>query len=435
MTQKLKLAIIGGGSSYTPELIEGIITRINILAVTELVLVDIPVGQEKLNIVTDLAKRMIQKSGLNINIASTLDLDSALSECAFVITQFRVGGLKARGLDEMIPLSFNMIGQETTGAGGFAKAMRTIPVILSIAKKMEQLCPDGWLINFTNPSGMVTEAVLNHTSIKSVGLCNVPINMEMSLAEELEASPEDLYCEFIGLNHLSWIKKVYLHGKDITESLFNDSKKRESVVANVPEVEGAEKFVASLKLIPSPYLNYFYYENHMLEEEKESVASGKGSRAEQVMKIEEDLFKLYETPELSEKPSQLSERGGSLYSEAAMSLIESIHTNSGKIHVLNVLNNGAIKDLDDKVVIETNCIVTSSGARPITTGPLPPSIKGLVHSVKAYEQLTIEAAVEGSKTKALLALMNNPLVHGADIAQNILERMIEAHSEHLSYLK
>lgn len=432
---KLKMAIIGGGSSYTPELIEGIIEKHKELPITELVLVDIKDGKHKLDIITGLSKRMIKASGLNIKLNATYDLDEALKDASYVVTQFRVGGLKARSLDERIPISYDMIGQETTGAGGFAKALRTIPVVLDIARRMERLCPDAWLINFTNPSGMVTEAVLNHTSIRSIGLCNVPINMKMSLVDELDTTIDDIYCEFIGLNHLSWIQRVFVEGKDVTASLFEDTKKRESVVANVPEVDGAEELIKSLRLIPSPYLNYFYFEKFMVQEEKESINTGKGSRAEQVMAIEEDLFKLYESEELSEKPSQLSERGGSLYSEAAISLIESIHTNSGKMHVLNVINNGAVRDLNDDAVIETNCVVTNSGARPIVSGFLPAQVKGLVQSVKNYEQLTIEAVVEGSKDKALLALMSNPLVHGADIAKQILNDILDAHGEYVSYIK
>lgn len=431
---EIKMTIIGGGSSYTPELIEGIIQKHKKLPITHLVLVDIEEGKHKLDVITGLSNRMIQASGLNIQLKSTLDLDNALKDATYVITQFRVGGLKARSLDEHIPITYNMIGQETTGAGGFAKALRTIPVVLDIAKRMELLCPDAWLINFTNPSGMVTEAVLNHTSIRSIGLCNVPINMKMSLVEELNTTPEDIYCEFVGLNHLSWIKKVFVSGKDVTTSLFEDSRKRKSIVANVPEVEGAEELIQSLKLMPSPYLNYFYFESFMIQEEKDSIASGKGSRAEQVMVIEEDLFKLYESKELSKKPPQLSERGGSLYSEAAISLIESIHTNSGKMHVLNVLNAGAVKDLDDDAVIETNCIVTNSGARPIVSGKLPMPVKGLVQSVKNYEQLTIEAVIEGSKDKALIALMSHPLVHGADMAKRLLNDILKAHDDYLFYI-
>ncbi len=436
MPEKLKIAVIGGGSSYTPELIEGIINRLNVLPVKEIVLVDIVDGGKNLKIITKLAIRMAKKSLVKLTITSTFDLNSALRNCSFVITQFRVGRLKARAVDEKIPLSLNMIGQETTGAGGFAKALRSIPVALDIAKRMEKICPEAWLINFANPAGILTEAILNNSNIKCLGLCNVPLNMERDLANRLSVSGEDLYCKFIGLNHLSWIKQVFVKGEDRTSAIFSEiiKGKNGSVVANIPEIEGANNLIKSLKLLPSPYLNYYYFESHMVKKEKQALLEGKGTRAEEVMKIEKALFKIYANPELAKKPVQLSERGGSLYSEAALSLIESLYTDSGKTHVVNLLNNGAIKDLPDNVVVETNCMVSRSGAKPMTSESLPLSIRGLVQGVKAYEQLTIQAAITKSKEVALIALINNPLVHGANNAQILLERFIEAHQKYLSYL-
>ncbi len=436
MPEKLKIAVIGGGSSYTPELIEGIIDRLNVLPVKEIVLVDIVDGEKNLEIITKLAIRMVEKSPAKLTVTSTFNLNSALRNCSFVITQFRVGGLKARALDEKIPLSLNMIGQETTGAGGFAKALRTIPVVLDIAKRMERICPEAWLINFTNPAGILTEAVLNNSNINCLGLCNVPLNMERDLANRLFASGDDLYCKFVGLNHLSWIKQVFVKGEDRTPAIFNKigKEKRGSIVANISEIEGADKLIKSLKLLPSPYLNYYYFEKRMLKKEKQAISEGKGTRAEQVMKIEKTLFKIYSDPELAKKPVQLSERGGSLYSEAALSLIESLYADSGKTHVVNLLNNGAIKDLPDNVVVETNCVVSRSGAKLVTSESLPLSIRGLVQSVKAYEQLTIQAAITKSKEIAFVALLNNPLVHDANNAQILLERFLEAHKKYLSYL-
>ena len=213
----IKLAVIGGGSSYTPELIEGVIQRIEALPVSEICLVDVEDGKEKLSIIEGLSRRMVEKAGLNIRVRATLNRREAIRDAHFVMTQFRVGGLKARARDERIPLKYNVIGQETTGPGGFAKALRTVPVILDICKDIEELAPDAWLINFTNPASIVTEAVLKHTKVKSMGLCNVPIGMRYAVAESLNAKPEETYIEFAGLNHMVWGHKVYVNGEDRTQ--------------------------------------------------------------------------------------------------------------------------------------------------------------------------------------------------------------------------
>ncbi len=428
---RLKFVIIGGGSSYTPELIEGLIERHSYLQASEVVLVDIEEGKEKLHIIKELSERMVKRSRLDIKITATINRREALTGAAYVITQFRVGGLDARSQDEKIPLKYHTVGQETTGPGGFAKALRTIPVVLAIAREMEELCPDAWLINFTNPSGIITEAVKTYSSIRCIGLCNVPINMERHLAEELNVPVDKVYCEFIGLNHLSWIKKVYVDGVDKTEDLFSQPIFKESILKNIPSVKGSKELINVLKLIPSPYLDYFYFEKAMVSEELESMKNGLGTRADKVREVEKELFKIYANPEVDEKPAQLSERGGSLYSEAALSLIDSIHNNRGHIHVVNVANMGAISDVRSDSVIETNCIVNKSGAHPIASGELPEVIRSLVISVKEYERYTVKAAVKGDREAAFKALLNNPLIHGADTAQALLEEILEANKKYL----
>lgn len=427
----LKLAVIGGGSSYTPELAEGIIKRYDFLPVKEIVLVDVEMGREKVEIITSLLKRMFKRYSLDVNIWSTLDRESALSGADFVITQFRVGGLKARARDESIPLKYGVIGQETTGPGGFAKALRTIPEILNICSDIERICPDAWLINFTNPSGIVTEAIRKHSKVKTIGLCNVPINMERSITSSLNADPSRVYCSFTGLNHLSYIKNVFLDGKDITGMILSSPTVKDEIVKNIQGVEWAGEFLSSLGLIPSPYLKYFYFEKEMLKEELENVKKGIGTRADEVMRVEDELFKLYRDPDLKEKPEQLSKRGGALYSEAAVSLIDSIYNNRSRIHVVNVQNSSTIPDLPEDSVIETNCVIDSSGAHPISCGHLPLNVKGLVQQVKSYEELTIKAAVTGNRKDALMALVNNPLVHDAGTAEFILHDILDANKEHL----
>lgn len=421
----LKIAVIGGGSSYTPELIEGIIKNHAALPVGEVVLADIEEGREKVTVIESLARRMFRKAGLTVQVSATLDRKRALSKADFVLSQIRVGGLPARQKDETIPLEYGLIGQETTGAGGFAKALRTIPVVLDICRDMEALCPEAWLINFTNPSGIITTAIQKHSRVKCVGLCNIPINMERAIAGLLSMDPARLYCRFVGLNHLSFITNVYLDGKDITQDILQ-SVSDASIVQNIPDIAWSAGLISALKVIPSPYFKYFFRERAMLIEEREAMEKGH-CRAMDVMSIEKELFSLYQNPELSEKPAQLEKRGGAYYSEIAISLIGSIYNNASRVHVVNTMNRGAIADLPRDSVVETNCVIDAAGAHPLASGPLPLEIGGLVAQVKAYEELTVAAAIQESKALALAALVNNPLVRDASIAEALLDRMIEAH--------
>lgn len=432
MNKDLKFVIIGGGSSYTPEIIEGVISHYNALPVKTIYLVDIPSGKEKLKVIESLSKRMVSKAGLPIQIKSTLNRREALENADYVLTQIRVGGLKARAKDERIPLHFGLIGQETTGAGGFAKALRTIPIVLKIAQDMEELCPNAWMINFTNPSGMVTEAVLKHSQIKAIGLCNVPINMTHYISEMVGKSVDEIECCYAGLNHLSWVTQILHNGEDLLPTLVDSTEGMGKIMANIPEMDGQESIIRALRCLPSPYLHYYYFEKEMLQEEMESVLSGKGCRAEQVMNTEKNLFELFEQPELESKPEELSERGGSRYSEAAISLLVSLETDDQKKHVLNVFNKGTFPSLPDDAVIETNCIVGSSGPVPVKHIEMPTAIRGLVQNVKAYEQLSIDAATYGSKDSALAALMMHPLIHGASNASPLLEQILEAHKDYLN---
>ncbi|KUO77375.1 MAG: 6-phospho-beta-glucosidase [Clostridia bacterium BRH_c25] len=427
----IKIVVIGGGSSYTPELADGIIRKHPVLPVSEIVLVDINDGKEKCEINTALLKRMFAKADLNTRIHMTLDRGTALTGADFVITQFRVGGLEARAKDESIPVKYDMIGQETTGPGGFAKALRTIPVMLEICRDMEYLCPDAWLINFTNPSGIVTEAVLKHSGVKCIGLCNVPINMKRMLEEHLGADKSRLHCRFTGLNHLSVIKNVYLDGRDVLGEILESPIVKREIVSNIPSVDFSGDFLSSLGFIPSPYLRYYYFEKQLLAEEKEKLEQGHGTRAREVMEIEKKLFEMYQEEELDHKPAELSERGGALYSEAAVELIDSIWNNKSAIHIVNVPNGGAVPELPQDCIIETNCIVNREGAVPLTGGSLPEGIIGLIQHAKAYECLTIEAAVSGSKSKALAALINNPLVHDVPAAIKLLHELLEANNKYL----
>ena len=426
----IKLVVIGGGSSYTPELVEGVINNYDSLPVREVVFVDVPMGEEKVKINTEFIKRMIHKAQLNIEVSYTFDRKDALRGADFVMTQLRVGGLAARAKDEHIPLKYNVIGQETTGPGGFAKALRTIPVMLDICKDMEEVCPDAWLINFTNPSGIVTEALHKYTKIKNIGLCNVPIGMHYDIAERLNVDPKEINCNVIGLNHLSFVNKVYYKGDNVISKAL-EVKNDEGIVQNISKIEIADLVAQKLNMYLSPYLQYFFFEKEMLEEELESLRENKGTRADQVQEVERKLFELYQDENLDHKPEELSKRGGARYSEAAINLINSIYNNVGDVQVVNVSNNGSIADLPNDASVEVNCIINKHGATPLTNGHLPTAVRGLVQHVKAYEELTVEAAVTGDYDTALLALISNPLVHDGEAAKNILDELLEAHKEYL----
>lgn len=429
--KKIKTVVIGGGSSYTPELAEGFVKNRDSFPLRELVLVDVESGRKKTEIVCALIRRMFEKEELDIAVSYTFDREKALEGADFVISQFRVGGLEARSKDEKLPLRYGMIGQETTGPGGFAKALRTIPVMLGICRDMEKICPDAWLINFTNPSGVVTQAVRKYTKVKCIGLCNVPINMTREAQEALGADRSRVHCSFAGLNHLSFIGKLYVDGRDLLKDSDAIRRLKENSMKNIPDIGLPLELLEALGFIPSSYLKYYFLEKHMLDEELKSFKETGKTRADDVMEVERRLFEKYSEESLREKPAELAQRGGSMYSEAAVSLMDSIWNDRGDIHVVNVPNNGCLPDLPPDAVVETNCVIRREGAVPLSYGPLPSSIKGLVQHVKAYEELTIEAAVEKSREKAFLALVNHPLVHDAYDARMLLDDMLEANSAYI----
>lgn len=432
----LKIAVIGGGSSYTPELIDGFIKRADELPISEIYLADVYEGSQKLEIVSALAKRMLTRAGIDTLVKSSLDRRSALEGADFVVTQFRVGGLKARALDEEIPLRYNVIGQETTGAGGFAKAIRTIPVMAAICKDMEQLAPDAWLINFTNPSGIITEMVHRFTKTKIIGLCNVPIGMVNNISKVLGVDSSRVTIDFVGLNHLVWGKNVYLDGERITEKVLQNLCDGESInIKNIPDLKMDSDFLKSLGMIPCPYHRYYYMTEEMLSEQMEEYKSGAGTRATQVMNIEKELFKAYNEIKLDKKPEQLEKRGGAYYSDVAVSLIDAIYNNKNEIHAVNVRNNGAISNLPEDVVIEANSVINKTGAHPLTIGRLDDKINGLVQSVKAYELLTVQAAVSGDYHTALQALICNPLVRSVHTAKKIFDDILKENEKFLPQFK
>jgi len=433
MKKELKIVTIGGGSSYTPELIEGFINRYETLPVTELWLVDVEKGKEKLEIITNLAKRMVEKSGLPIKIFATLDRRSALKDADFVTTQMRVGLLDARIKDERIPLSHGLIGQETNGFGGMFKALRTIPIILDIVKDMQELCPDAWLINFTNPAGMVTEAIYRYTNFKkAIGLCNVPIGMAAGIAKLLEVDRSRITMEIQGSNHNIFATDVCLDGKSVfnqvMELYINNAEN--ASMRNIKALEYSKGLLKGLNAIPCPYHNYYFFTKEQLETQLEEFEKGE-VRAEVVKKVEEELFELYKDVNLKEKPKQLEQRGGALYSEAACNLIDSLHNNKGDAQYVNIPNKGTITNLPNDCSIEVACFITADGPKPTPLGELKPTVNGLIQTIKSFESLVVQAAVEGSKEIAITAMNVNPLCSSDHLANTVFEEMLEAHKEYL----
>ncbi|GGJ94159.1 putative 6-phospho-beta-glucosidase [Lentibacillus kapialis] len=429
----LKVAIIGGGSSYTPEIIEGILNRYDSFPVTDIALVDIEPGQEKLNIVGELAKRMIQKAGKSINLTCTLDRRKALKGADFVSTQIRVGGLNAREKDERIPLRHGYVGQETNGAGGIFKAFRTIPVLLDLAEDVQEICPNAWIINFTNPAGMVTEAVLRHSAHKKViGVCNIPFNMRHSVAEILEVPPETVKIEFVGLNHFVFGKKIYAEGIDRTQEVLQKlaGEELDYSPANIVSLGWSKTFIEAMNLLPNPYHQYYFQTREVLEKDIQAFREN-GTRAEKVHTLEKSLFELYKNPDLQEKPKELEKRGGAYYSDVACSLMDSIYNNKEDIQTVNTLNNGAIPDLPDDCVIEVNSVITKHGPRPIASGPLPSTIQGSISQMKAFEELVIQAAVTGNYYDAYTSMLMNPLVADEKGSKLLLDELLKAHKEYL----
>ncbi|MDV3450930.1 6-phospho-beta-glucosidase [Bacillus safensis] len=433
MAKGLKVVTIGGGSSYTPELVEGFIKRYDEFPISELWLVDIEAGKEKLEIVGNLAKRMVKKAGLPIEVHLTLDRRKALVDADFVTTQFRVGLLEARMKDECIPLKYDVIGQETNGPGGLFKGLRTIPVILDIVKDIEELCPNAWLVNFTNPAGMVTEAVLRYSNHrKVVGLCNVPIGIRMGIAKGLGVDASRVEVSFAGLNHMVFGLNVFLDGKSIMDQVIEDMADPNSSMSmnNIQAIPWDADFLKGLGVIPCPYHRYYYKTSDMLAEEKKAAAN-EGTRAEVVRALENDLFELYKDPDLDIKPPQLEKRGGAYYSDAACNLIASIYNDKHDIQPVNTINNGAISDIPNDSAVELNCVITKDGPKPIAVGEMPVAVKGLISQIKSFERVAAEAAVTGDYNTALVAMTINPLVPSDAIAKSILDEMLEAHKEYL----
>ena len=432
MSQKLKIVTIGGGSSYTPELLEGFIKRYRELPVTELWLVDVEEGSHKLDIIHALCERMVEKAGVPMKVYKTLNRREALKDADFVTTQLRVGQLQAREKDERIPLSHGYLGQETNGAGGLFKGLRTIPVIFDIIKDVEEICPNAWVINFTNPAGMVTEAVYRHTGFKRfIGVCNIPVGMKMFITDVLRLTPEDdLSIDLFGLNHMVFIRDVLVNGESRFAELLDgvaSGKLTANTVKNIFDMPFSEGLIRSLNLLPCSYLLYYFKQKEMLAIEMGEYYKG-GARAQVVQKVEKQLFELYKDPDLNVKPKELEMRGGAYYSDAACEVINAIYNDKQAEHYVNVPHGGHIDNIPADWAVEMTCIIGRDGARPhprITH--FDENVMGLIQTIKGFEVAASRAALSGKLNDVELALNLSPLIHSDSDAAVLAKEMLLAH--------
>jgi len=419
--KEITLAVIGSGSTYCPELVDGLIKARDSLRLRRVAFMDI--DERKRTVVGGLCLRQLKNAGIVCETVLTGVLDEALRGADFVVTQMRVGKLPARHLDETIPLKHGLIGQETTGIGGFFKALRTIPVMANVCARMEAVCPDAWLINFTNPSGIITEFVLNHTKVKCIGLCNVPINMLDDTREEVG----ECDITYLGLNHLSWITSVKVGGADILPGMLQKGFTAK-VMENIRDDGFTLECLRAAGGVPSSYLQYYYAREaklrHLLAEEK--------SRAQVCMEIEEQLLELYQDAQLCVKPALLDKRGGHKYSLAAVSLIDAIANDKRDVQVVNILNCGALPFMEDGDSVEIAAVIGAAGATPVAIEPSwNDHIVGLMRAVKTYERYTVRAAITGDDNTALRALLSHPLLGDCDKALACYAEMKEAHRDYL----
>jgi 6-phospho-beta-glucosidase len=416
----MKLAVVGGGSTYTPELVDGFARLRDQLPISELVLLDPDTG--RLSLVGGMAERMFRRQGHPGRVTVTGDLDEAVDGAAAVLLQLRVGGQAARNVDETFPLAFCCVGQETTGAGGLAKALRTVPVVLDIADRVSKLAPDAWIVDFTNPVGIVTRALLE-AGHKAIGLCNVAIGFQRRFARFAGVAPERVRLDHVGLNHLSWERAAYVDDADILPDLLSRHGQEIADDVGLPVT-----LVRRLGVVPSYYLRYFYAHDTVVAEQR-----GGGSRAQAVAEIERRLLELYADPAVDTKPELLEQRGGAFYSEAAVQLLASLVQDTGDTQVVNIRNDGTLPFLADSAVIEVSARVGAGGATALPVAPVEPLFAGLVAHVTAYEELALEAARKGGIDRVTDALLAHPLVGQADLADRLARELVARNAAHLRW--
>jgi 6-phospho-beta-glucosidase len=410
----VKLAVIGAGSTYTPELVSGLARESERLGLRELALHD--VDSERLEIVGGMARRMLDRDRFGGDVQLTEHVDTALDGADFILVQIRVGGQAARLRDETFPLACGCIGQETTGAGGFAKALRTVPVVLDIAERArERAAPGAWIVDFTNPVGIVTRALLD-AGHRAIGLCNVAIGFQRAFARMLGVEPGRIVVDQVGLNHLTWVRAAWLDREDVLPGLLAEhGEDLAGMAGGLPR-----RLLDELGAVPSYYLRYFYAHDRVLDEQQTGVP-----RAQTVAEIESGLLELYKDPSVNEKPALLERRGGAFYSEAAIGLVGSLATDDGEIHVVDIRNSHTIAGLAEDDVVEVPAKITAAGPVPLPQPPLAPELRGLVQHVAAYERLAARAAETNDPLVARKALLAHPLIGQDELAGDLLERLLD----------
>lgn len=416
----MKLAVVGGGSTYTPELIDGFARLRDDLPLTEIVLID--PASDRLELIAGMARRMLARAGQQAMVTATGDLRAGVDGADAVLLQLRVGGQQARDVDETLPLSCGCVGQETTGAGGLAKALRTVPLVLEIAEVVRKYAPDAWIIDFTNPVGIVTRALLD-AGHRAIGLCNVAIGFQRRLAAHLGVPPDRVRLGHVGLNHLTWERAVYLDDKDVLPSLLDSHGHELADDVGLPL-----SLLTRLGAVPSYYLRYFYAHDLVVEEQR-----SRPSRAAEVAAIEDELLKIYADPRADAKPVLLEQRGGAFYSEAAVALIASLAGDRGDVQVVNTRNNGTLPFLADDVVIEVPATITATGAVPLPVERVEPLYAGLIAHVSAYEDLALDAARQGGAERVRNALLAHPLIGQEHLADELTTLLLEANQPHLPW--
>ncbi|MEU6536445.1 6-phospho-beta-glucosidase [Streptomyces sp. NPDC047000] len=420
----MKLTVVGGGSTYTPELVDGFARLRDTLPVEELVLVDPDAG--RLELVGGLARRILARQGHPGRVVTTADLDAGIDGADAVLLQLRVGGQAARQQDETWPLECGCVGQETTGAGGLAKALRTVPVVLDIAERVRRANPDAWIIDFTNPVGIVTRALLQ-AGHRAVGLCNVAIGLQRKFAALLGVAPHDVHLDHLGLNHLTWETGVRLGGPEGDDVLPRLLAAHGDTIA--ADLRLPRPLLDRLGVVPSYYLRYYYAHDEVVDELRT-----KPSRAAEVASMERQLLDMYADPALDEKPALLAKRGGAYYSEAAVDLAAALLGGGGSTYqVVNTYNRGTLPFLPDDAVIEVQAAVGAKGAVPLPVGEVDPLYAGLTANVTAYEDLALDAALRGGRDRVFRALLTHPLVGQYACADALTDRLIAHNREHLAW--
>ncbi len=441
MSQGLNVSILGGGSAYTPGLIQGFIRQSKHVPLSRLVLMDI--DEHKLSIVGSVVDQMLKASLPQCRLVLTTEREQAIKQMDFIICQIRVGGLPGRHIDEHIPIKYGVIGQETTGPGGFSMALRTIPAMVEIASEIEDKNPRAWLINYTNPTGLVAEAIEKASGIRHISICDEPMVLQESLAAFLRVPPENLFFDYFGLNHLAWARRVFAKGVDILpqlretlehtpleniEPLFGEEILKDPKVRT--ELRNTLRIFEKTGMMPSPYLQYYWFTGEILEQQ---VQSGR-TRAQEVMQMEQDILADYQKAAAGEKPFETL-RGGKWHADMMVGMLGAIANDARQVFIANVPNHGALPELPYNKIVEVPALVDARGAHPLAMGIMPVEVRGLIQAVAAYEELTVQAALRGCYDTALAALSCHPLVPSGEVAGHILDDYLRAHKEGLAYLR